>query len=273
MPDIHATAIIDPAIELDLADDVVIGPYCILHGPSQITIGAGTRLLANVQLQGPITIGQGNTIYPFASLGFAPQDYGYDASIPGAGLVVGDGNVIREGVTLQRATGDNPTRVGDHNYLMAYSHVAHDARVDNHVTLVNNAMVAGHAHIMDRAIMSGGSGIQQFTRIGRFAILSGNVGVAQDLPPFMMAVRMKSVDTLNVVGLRRAGLREHIKPLTRAFDWLYHSGLSNTGFVAKVEAELGDDALCMELADFVRHTKRGITPCRGREEWTARKLR
>ena len=254
MPDIHPTAHVDP--QASLAPDVYIGPGCSVRG--HVTLGPGTRLIAQVHLRGPLTLGQRNRVYPFACLGFAPQDRGYDPDHPGAGALVGDDNTFREGTTLNRATGDTPTTVGDRNYFMAYSHVGHDCRVRNDCTFANNAMLAGHCLVGDRVNLAGGSGAAQYCRLGRLAMISGAAGVTRDLPPFCTVHVTKRVSSLNLIGLRRAGLRQHILQLQRAFDIYYREGHTRPVAVARIRDELADDPLCLEFAHFLADS-RGVT--------------
>lgn len=256
MPDVHRTAIVDEQAEL--AEDVIVGPGCVIEGP--VRIGPKTRLLANVYLYGPLTLGRENVLYPQVCLGFAAQHRAIDHDAPGAGLVIGDHNVLREGATIHRSLGEHPTTVGDHNYLMVNAHLGHDSVVGNRCVMANNAGLGGHVEIADDAIISGNAAIHQFCRMGRLALISGCQGISQDLPPFCVCYVTRSVSSLNLVGLRRAGLRRHITPLKRAFDILYRRAHSNGRAVEQIEQELGDDPLCRELADFVRRSQRGITP-------------
>lgn len=263
MPSIHPSAIVDARAEL--ADDVVIGPHCVIEG--RVRIGAGTRLIARVFLQGPLVLGERNIIYPGACLGFPPQDRKFDPATEGAGVMIGKGNVLRECVTIHRATGLEPTRLGDENYLMVNAHLAHDVKVGNRCTLANNAALGGHVELHDGAILGGNAAVQQFCRIGRLAMLSGVTGITRDLPPFCICYKSRAVGSLNLVGLRRAGLRQHIQPLKEAFDILYRQRHSMPVAVRLIEQRLGDDPLCQELARFVRSSKRGIvahTPGSGR---------
>jgi len=252
---IHPTAWVDS--EVDLAPSVIVGPGCIIEG--RVTIGDNTRLLANVHIQGPTTIGRNCTFYPFCCIGFPPQDRKFDPSHAGAGLVIGDDNVFRESVTIHRATGERPTTIGHRNYFMVNSHVGHDVIIGDDCTLANGALLAGHVEMSDRVILGGNAAVHQFCRIGRLAMLSGIAAVTQDLPPFCTVYNMRQVGSLNVVGLRRAGLRDHIAPLQRAFEILYRERHANPAACDLIEAELGHDPLCRELVAFVRSSKRGIT--------------
>jgi UDP-N-acetylglucosamine acyltransferase len=259
MPQVHPTAIVDP--QARLAEDVVVGPQCIITG--EVRVGPRCRLLHRVTLQGPITLGSDNTLYPEVCLGMAPQDLKYDPVNPGAGLVIGDRNTFREGVTIHRATGSEPTTVGHENYFMVNSHLGHDVKLGNHCMIVNGVLVGGHVHIGDRVLLGGGCGIHQFCRVGRLSIISGCNGITQDLPPFCALYNTRFVGSLNIVGLRRAGLREHITPLKAAFDLLYRSSHTLPRAVELIRHQLGEDPLCRELADFVADSRRGITPYGG----------
>ena len=259
MANVHPTAVIDEQAEL--ADDVHVGPGCIIDGP--VRIGAGTHLLAQVYLQGPLTLGDANILYPQTCLGFAPQHRAFDPDTPGAGLTIGDRNVFREGATAHRAFQSLPTTIGDDNYLMVGAHVGHDSVVGNVCTFGNCAALGGHVHVQDRVTLGGNAAVHQFCRVGRLAMISGVMGISQDMPPFCVCYVSRTVGSLNVVGLRRAGLRDHIKPLQRAFDMLYRHGHTNDQAAASMERELCSDPLCAELARFVRETERGITPYAG----------
>lgn len=259
MPDIHPTAIVPPSARL--ADDVAIGPNCILEG--DITLGPGTRLIANVHLQGPLTVGARNLFYPFACIGFAPQHRRFDPRTPGAGTVVGDDNNFRESVTVHRSFTEHPTRIGDRNYFMVSSHVGHDCVIGNDCNFANSALLAGHVTVGDGVTMGGIAGIHQFARIGRLAMLGGGAGLGQDLPPFCVAILDRAVSSLNLIALRRAGLREHITPLKRAFDIFFLGRHANATAVELIEKELGHDPLCREFADFISTSKRGVTPYGG----------
>lgn len=254
MPTIHPTAILDDRVIL--ADDVFIGPGCVIEG--DVSIGPGTRLLHRVTLHGPLTLGANNVLYPNVCLGFAPQDMKYDHDRPGPGVVIGDGNVIREGVTIHRATKELPTTVGSRNYFMVNSHLGHDVAVGNDCTLANGVLIAGHVEIQDQAVLGGNAAVHQFCRVGRMSMISGVVAVTKDAPPFCTCYDARRVGSLNLVGLRRAGFRDHIKPLTHAFKLLYRERLMIPAALERIEREVGDDPLVAELCRFVRGSKRGI---------------
>ena len=262
-PQIHPTASVSP--DAQLADDVVIGPRCTLTG--DVRLGSGTHLIGDVYLRGPITLGQRNLIYPHACLGFPPQSRTVALKHVGLGVRIGDGNTFREGCTVHSALfKEHPTTIGHDNYLMAYVHIAHDAIIHNETTLANNVMVAGHCVVHDRATLGGGAGIHQFVRVGELAMVAGNTGFTQDIPPFCMVEHPSSlVMSINRRGLIRADLKPHARPLRRAFDILYHERHTNPSAVEAILDELGDDPLCRRLARFVQESERGIVGALPRE--------
>ncbi len=259
MPNVHSTAIM--AHDVQLADDVCIGPWCVIEGP--VTIGPGCRLMERVSIRGPLIMGVNNAVYPSACLGFPPQDRKYNPDKPGAGVRIGDNNVLREGVTIHRATGDRPTTVGNDNYLMCAVHLGHDAVVSNRCTLANQVLLAGHVVVQNQVTMGGNAVVHQYCRLGRLVMMSGAMGVVQDIPPFCVVYNHRMVGSLNLVGLRRAGLREHIEPLQRAFTILYRTRHTTPVALEMIDREKLDDPLVDELIEFVRTTKRGITPYSG----------
>lgn len=241
-----------------------IGPRCIVQG--NVRLGAGTKLLHGVTLHGPLVIGKRNKIYPNVCIGYAPQDRKFDPMMEGSGVVIGDENIIREGATIHRATKERPTTVGSRDYLMVNCHVGHDCVVGDDVTMANGSMLAGHVTVGDATIFGGNAAVHQFCRVGRLSMLSGVTAVSQDVPPFCVVYAMKQVGSLNVIGLRRAGLGKHLRALKRAFDLLFRSQLPRPAAVEKIAGELGDDPLCVEFGEFVRGSKRGICGYGGRGE-------
>ncbi len=261
MPTIHPTAILTG--DIALADDVSIGPYCVLTGP--LTIGAGTRLMGNNYLTGPATIGPRNTFYPFAAVGFAPQDLSFDPLHPGPGIVMGEGNTIREQVTIHRATReDKPTQIGNHNYIMIGAHLGHDSIIGDHCVLVNYAAVGGHVRLDDRVVISGVGGIHQFCRAGRGAFIAGGILTTKDLPPWFMLTGNNCAGSLNVVGMRRNNLsQDQIADIKWVFKILYRRGLSMAKATVALE-ERGDNPTIKEYLDFIHSSERGIV--RGRPD-------
>lgn len=262
MANVHATAVVSG--ECELADGVVIGPYCTLRG--RVTLGPGVELIAGVHLSGPITIGAGTRIWPGASLGFGPQDYKFKPGDPTAGVVIGSGCLIRENVTIHASTKpDAPTRVGDRCFLMVGTHLAHDARIGNDVIMVNGAGLAGHAEVGDNATLSGGAIVHQFTRIGRMAFMSGGTGVSMDVPPFCVVVERNRLGGINLVGMRRAGIpRDHITRTRRAFSEVFRRVVPREEALSMLLDRAEGCPPVAELAEFVRTTKRSICPGMGK---------
>ena len=255
---IHPTAVIDKKAEV--ADDVDIGPYCVI-GP-RTRIGSGTRLVSHVSITGRTDIGTHCTIHPFASLGGDPQDITYKGE--DTACVIGDHNHIGEYVTINKASAkaDRVTRVGSRNIIMAYSHIGHDCVVGNEVQMANAATLGGHVHVADFAIVSGLVAVHQFCRIGRFAMVSGLTGVPQDIPPFVMAAHTAgsraTLHGLNIVGLKRRGFsNEDIATLKKAYRFIFRLGLSLETAVQKIEEELEGEYV-RELVAFIRSSERGI---------------
>lgn len=219
MPGVHATAIVDPGATL--GDGVSIGPFCTV-GP-HVSLGDGTVLHSHVAVAGRTTIGPGCEIFPFASIGHAPQDLKYAGE--DSELVIGAGNKIREQVTMNPGTtgGGMVTRVGDGCLFMVGAHVAHDCQIGNSVIMANNATLGGHVVVEDHAIIGGLAAVRQFVRIGRNAMVGGMSGVEQDVIPFglVMGERAK-LNGLNMVGLRRHGFeREEIQALQKLYKQLF----------------------------------------------------
>jgi len=257
---IHASAIVDPAAELD--SSVSVGAYSVI-GPG-VKIGSGTTIGAHVVIEGPTTIGRDNRIFQFASLGAAPQDMKYRGEP--TELRIGDRNTIREFCTFNRGTSQDAgvTRVGDDNWIMAYVHIAHDVQVGCRTILANNATLAGHVHIGDWVIVGGLTGVHQFTRVGAHALLGFQSHVSQDVPPFMLVSgNPLTVHGFNIEGLRRRGFsRERIGQVKQMHRLLYRDGLKLDDARARIEALLGavpdGDVDIRALLDFLASATRGI---------------
>lgn len=255
MPEIHPTSVVDPAAEL--AEDVYVGPRCVIE--EGVQLGPGCKLVGGVWLRGPLVMGSNNTLYPDSSLGFEPQDRKFDPAIKGAGILVGNDNMFREGVTIHRATGDRPTTIGNDNYLMVNCHLGHDVVMGDHCTMANGVLIAGHVHIADQIVFGGNAVVHQFARIGRLAMLTGAAALVQDVPPFCVAYGSRSIGSLNIIGLRRAGYRDHIRKLKEMYDIFFKQQRANAGAVQVIRETCGDDPLCEEFATFIEGTTRGIT--------------
>jgi len=202
MPKIHPTAIIAPGARL--ADDVAIGPYCVVG--EHVSLGSGVSLLAHVVIEGRTTIGAGTRIFPFASIGFEPQDLKYRGEE--SSLEIGSNNTIREYVTMNPGTagGGMVTRVGNNSLFMVGVHIAHDCQVGDGVVMANNATLAGHVVIEDHAILGGLSAVHQFCRIGRHAMVGGLSAVVRDVIPYGQATGDRArLSGVNIVGMQRSG--------------------------------------------------------------------
>jgi len=218
---VHSTAQIDPSAQLDAS--VVVGAYSVIG--AGVEIGAGTQIGPHVVIQGPTRIGRNNRITQFASIGGDPQDKKYHGEQ--SQLVIGDDNLVREFVTINRGTADGggATRIGNGNWIMAYVHIAHDCIVGDNTVFSNNATLAGHVEIGDYTILSGFSGVHQFCRIGAHAFIGMNCMVNGDVPPFvMMAADYGRPRGINSEGLKRRGFSaERIAAIKRAYRTLYVS--------------------------------------------------
>jgi UDP-N-acetylglucosamine acyltransferase len=253
---IHPTAIVDKTVEI--GDGTTIGPYCVLSG--KVRLGKTCNLISGVNISGPVTIGDNAAMYPGASIGFPPQDYKFKPGMATAGVVIGDDCIFREHTTVHAASKmEAPTRLGNKVFMMACSHVGHDALVGNNVILVNAALLAGHTQVDDNATLSGHTAIHQFCRMGRLAFLGGGFIVTKDIPPFCIVGGRNEIHGLNVVGLRRNGFaRDHITLVRRAFWDILRLNIPRPEMVARLREREADCPPIKELADFVQSSKRGI---------------
>ncbi len=254
---IHPTAIVDS--QACVTESAEIGPYCVI-GP-EVTIGARTRLMANIYAEGPTWIGEDNVFFPYTTVGVASQDLKYKGER--AGTRIGHRNRIREFVTIHRGTegGGLVTSIGDDNLLMAYVHVAHDCRVGSHTILANAVTLAGHVTIGDWASIGAFSGVHQFCRVGRHCYIGGYSVVTQDVMPYSMTVQRREIGVFgaNKTGLERRGFPTGtIEKLQTAFRILTRAGLNTSQATAKLEAELGGGPELEELIDFIRSSERGV---------------
>jgi UDP-N-acetylglucosamine acyltransferase len=257
---IHPTAIVDPAAWLD--EDVEIGPYAIIEGP--VRLGPGCRVRARVHLSGEVSAGAGNDFGVGCIVGERAQHL-LHREAPGR-VDIGDHNVIREYVTIHRGTpGSTGTTIGNHNYLMANSHVAHDCRLGNHCIMANGAIIGGHVRLDDRVFLSGNTGIHQQVRIGRLALVSAASSATQDVPPFSLLEGRNRLAGVNVVGMKRAGLSPlQINGARQAFRILLASGLLLKSALVRIERELGHIDTIAELLKFIHTSQRGICLTRAR---------
>ncbi|TVR82265.1 MAG: acyl-ACP--UDP-N-acetylglucosamine O-acyltransferase [Rhodospirillales bacterium] len=254
---IHPTALV--ADTARLGDRTMIGPYCVVG--AAVELGDEVELCAHVVVDGHTRIGAGTRIFPFASIGLAPQDLKYRGE--SSRLEIGRHNIIREHVTMNPGTigGGMVTRVGDHCLFMAGTHVAHDCRIGDHVILVNCATLGGHVEIGDWAIIGGLSAAHQFARIGRHAMVGGMSGVESDVIPFGRVTGNRAkLEGLNVVGLKRRNFsRDAVHALRRAYRMLFAQEGTMAERLEDVEATFADNAAVMEIVAFMRaDSSRGI---------------
>ena len=264
MTQIHPTALVDAGAEL--ADDVIVGPYAVI-GP-HVRIDAGSSIGAHVVVEGHTTLGRDNRIFQFASIGAAPQDKKY-AGEP-TRLVIGDGNTIREFVTINTGTVQDQgvTTLGDDNWIMAYVHIAHDCVLGSHTIIANATQLGGHVHLGDWVFLGGLSGVHQFVRVGEHAMTGFQTRLSQDLPPYVTAAGNPAEATgINAEGLRRRGYSpERITQVKRLHRLLYRQGLTLAAAVAEIEAmrtglqaEQPDSVADLQLMlDFLAGAERGI---------------
>ncbi len=255
---IHPTAIVDPKAEI--GKDVEIGPYSIIEKGA--VIGAGTAIRSHVFIGEGAEIGEKCQIYQFASVGEAPQALAYRGEK--TYLLLGNQNVVREFVTLNRGTvpGGGKTTIGHNNLFMAYSHVGHDCHLGSHIVLANGATLAGHIFIEDHAIIGGLAAIHQFCQIGAHAMVSGLTGVPQDIPPYMMAAGSRAkLYGLNTVGLKRFNFSEKaIRALKKAYRIIFRSNLTlENALKVLQEDEITQLPEIQHLLQFIQRSKRGIT--------------
>jgi UDP-N-acetylglucosamine acyltransferase len=253
---IHPTAIVHP--EATLAQDVSVGAFSIIG--SAVEIGAGTRIESNVLIEGRTRIGRNNRIFPFASIGAAPQDKKYAGE--DTAVEIGDGNTIREYVTVNRGTAQDAgvTRIGDDNWIMAYVHFAHDCQIGSHTIFANYCGLAGHVHVEDWAILGGMTLVHQFVRIGEHSFTSMGTYLPQDLPPYVMAAgNMAKPYGINSEGLRRRGFdSDTITMLKRAYRALYRSGLSLEEARRALELLAEECGAVRSIVEFLARSARGI---------------
>jgi UDP-N-acetylglucosamine acyltransferase len=254
---IHPTAVIDSKAEI--GGGVDIGPYCVIE--KDVSIGEGTKIGPHVVIRQGTQIGKACQIFQFASIGEAPQFSGYKGEK--TFLQIGDRNIIREFVTLHRGTvkGKGRTVIGNDNFIMAYSHVAHDCQIGNQVIMANGATLAGHILIEDYAIVGGLVAIHQFCRVGAYAIIGGVSGVLMDIPPYTKAQGAPAkLFGLNSVGLKRANFSEEaIRALKKAYRIIFRSGLTLEKAMKQVgEDEIGQVPEVQHFLQFIQGSKRGI---------------
>jgi len=263
-PGIHPTAIVAPGAQIPAS--CIVGPYSTI-GPN-VVLGESCHLISHVVLDGHLTLGAHNTIYPFACVGIAPQDLKY-AGEP-TRCEIGDGNTIREYVTISRGTvgGGGVTTVGDGCLIMAYTHIGHDSHIGNGCILANSATLAGHVTVEDYAVVGALCPVHQYCRIGRYSYIGGGTTITQDVLPYSLTSieRNNHAYGLNKVGLERRGFSPaQIKQLRQAYRLLQASKLNTTDALAAIRATLAEFSAespeaehVLYLADFIANSERGI---------------
>jgi len=253
---IHPQAIVSPSARI--AEDVEIGPWTYIG--DDVEIGPGTVIHSHVVIKGPTTIGSNNKIFQFSSIGEECQDKKYKGEP--TRLIIGDNNVIRESCTIHRGTvqDQGETRIGSHNLLMAYVHIAHDCILGDHLIVANNTTLGGHVHVGDYVVLGGGTLVHQFCKIGSYAMSAGGSIVLRDIPAYVMASGQSAQPHgLNVEGLRRRGFSpESIQELKRAYKTVYRQGLSLQEALEQLkEAEKHEPAVAL-FRESILNSERGI---------------
>lgn len=252
---IHPTAIIDPSAHI--GEDTEVGPYCVIG--AGVRLGRGNVLANHVSLAGPTVIGDSNRFFPFTSIGQQSQDLKY--TVEPTHLEIGNDNSFREFCTVNRGTSPgSKTVIGHHGNFLAYSHVAHDCLVGDHVIFSNNGTLAGHVVVEDHAVIGGLSGVHQFCRIGRHAIIGGCTKIVQDVPPFMIADgNPAEIRGINQVGLERRGFSaEEIRALREAYRFLCRSNLNVKQACETIREQVPGNEHLTHLLEFIEASKRGI---------------
>jgi UDP-N-acetylglucosamine acyltransferase len=253
---IHPSAVINPKAKLGAGCE--IGPYCIIG--EHVMLGDKCKLHSHVVIDGHTKLGKENEIFPFASIGLKTQDLKWRGGI--TRTEIGDGNTFREYVTIHSATGDGEvTRVGSHNHILAYCHIAHNCTLGDRIIMSNVATLAGHVTVEDHAVIGGLAAIHQFCRIGKMAIIGGCSKVVQDVPPFMLADgNPAETRTVNKVGMERNGIAEEAqKALKFAYKILFRAQLTIPNALMKIEKKLPPLPEIKHLVQFIRASERGIS--------------
>ena len=251
----HPTAVIHPRAKI--GEGCVIGPFCVIG--EHVVLGDRCTLHSHVVVDGHTTLGPGNQLFPFACVGLQSQDLKYKGGI--TRTEIGEQNTFREHVTIHSATADGGvTRVGSHNHLLAYSHIAHDVRLGSHIIISNVGTLAGHVTVGDHAVIGGLAAVHQFCRIGKFSMIGGCSKVVQDVPPFMIADgNPAQTRTINKIGLERNGIDASVQSsLKQAYKILFRDGLTVSNAATKIEATLPSSPELQHLLEFARTSERGM---------------
>src|SRR5256885_5955961 len=253
---VHPSAVVHRKAQI--GSNCEIGPCSVIG--EHVVLGDDCRLHSHIVIDGHTTLGRGNEIFPFVSLGLKTQDMKWSGGV--TRTEIGEHNTFREHVTVHSATSDgDATVVGSNNHLLAYCHVAHDCRLGDHIVMSNVATLAGHVTVEDYAVIGGLAAVHQFCRIGKMAIIGGCSKVVQDVPPFMLADgNPAETRTINKVGMERHGVSETAQTAMRlAFKILFREGLTISNALAKIESELPPLPELQHLVQFIRKTERGIS--------------
>ena len=254
---IHPTAIVDPKAEIHPSCQV--GPYCVIG--AAVELGEDCHLVSHVTMEGPTNIGAHNRFFPFTSIGLAPQDISYQGEP--TRLEMGDHNQVREFATINRGTvkGGGLTRIGSHNLIMAYTHIAHDCRIGNHIIMANAATLGGHVIVDDWATVGALCPVHHFVRIGKYAFIGGGTTITRDVLPFSKtsAERGTHAYGLNAVGLERRGFtKERIRKIHHAYRLLLASKLNTSQAMEKMKAEADRGEDVDLLIRFIEESERGV---------------
>lgn len=254
---IHPSAVVSP--EASLAADVSVGAYSIIG--EHVVLGAGCRVDEHVVIQGPTRIGQRCRFFPFGSIGFPPQDLKYKGEP--TELIVGDDNIFREYVTVHRGTaqGGGRTVIGNNNFVMAYSHIAHDCILGDHIILANAATLAGHVTISDHATIGAFSGVHQFCKVGFHGFVGGYSVITKDVLPYSKTVSPREAGNygVNTIGLERKGFSpESIKNIRAAFRVLQQSKLNTAQALAALKEQFPGDPNVQPIIEFIETSERGV---------------
>jgi UDP-N-acetylglucosamine acyltransferase len=254
---IHQTAIVDPGAEL--GENVQVGPFSLIE--DGVTIGDGCRVGPHCVIKRGVVMGSENLLDAGVVLGSDPQDAKYHGEE--SFVRIGDRNLLREYVTIHRATGEGAeTTVGDDNFLMAYAHLGHNVRIGSHIMIASFSGLAGHCAVEDRAIIGGQSGLHQYVTVGRMCMIGGHSKITRDIPPFITA-QDNELRAINVIGLQRNGVsREDQRALREAFKTIYRSELNTTDAIAEIRSRAPLSPLVEEFVVFIERIDAG---CKGRQ--------
>ena len=252
---IHPTAIVEDGAEL--GTDVVVGPFCRVSAGAEI--GDRTKLISHAVIDGIVSMGSDNTVYPFAMLGGPPQDLSYQGE--DTTVEIGDSNIFRESSTVHRGTAKDRgiTKIGSSNYFMAYAHIAHDCIVHNHVLMANQAGLAGHSEVCNHVVIGGLSAVLQKCRMGEYSFLGASTVIRRDLPPFMAAKEFSTVSGPNLVGLRRNKFStEDIRAIGDLYKIYYLSTENAQESLKKILAKYPDNKRVNAFVEFVKSSQVGV---------------